>query len=292
MIHEFKPSVFPWSLKVLNQELFCKRGFWEPSAHSREGTAFHIPGQHHVSLEEERGGAVLCSAALPTGFCVSTQHVQHGSCVCVLSCIQLWDPTIGDGGHKSRSQLTNWTPNKNKKYVDIIQHSFTEIEFIFHKIQPLKDGTWWLLVRSQMCYNQHCVLEYLHHPPSPTPDHHTRTFPQAPATTDPRSVSTDLPILDISCRRNHTVRNPVWQGAFTRHHVLLIPPGWVRVTTPCPLLMGEDGMYIIWVHILVCSSPEGHLGLSHFLANMYSAAMKWGVQDSVWACFQFFGAHA
>lgn len=29
-------------------------------------------------------------------------------------------------------------------------------------------------------------------------------------------------------------------------------------------------------HILVCSSPEGHLGLSHFLANMHSAAMNMG----------------
>ena len=282
MIHGFKPSVFPWSLKVLNQELFCKRGFWEPSAHSREGTAFHIPGQHHVSLEEEGGGAVLCSAALPTGFCVSTQHVQHSSAygfLCEYTACTAWllclcaqlHPTLGPHdrpwGHKSRSQLTNWTPNKNKKYVDIIQHSFTEIEFIFHKIQPLKDGTWWLLVRSQMCYNQHCVLEYFHQPPSPTPDHHTRTFLQAPATTDPRSVSTDLPILDISCRRNQTVRNPVWQGAFTRHHVLLIPPGWVRVTTPCPLLMGEDGMYIIWVHqphpcLLITWGTSGLVSLS------------------------------
>lgn len=166
MIHEFKPSIFPWSLNVLNQELFCKCGFWEPVPTAEKGL-HSTPQGNTVSLEEEGGGMGLCSAVLPMDFCVSIQHIQHSFCVCVLSCIQLWDPMIGHGGHKSRSQLIKETPNnKNKTHVDIIQRSFTETEFIFHKTQPLKDRTWWLLVRSQLCYNQHCVLEYFHHPPS------------------------------------------------------------------------------------------------------------------------------
>ena len=34
-------------------------------------------------------------------------------------------------------------------------------------------------------------------------------------------------------------------------------------------------MYIICVHQPhLCSSPDGHFGLSHFLANMYSASMN------------------
>lgn len=50
------------------------------------------------------------------------------------------------------------------------------------------------------------------------------------------------------------------------------------ITTSRPLLWAKT-VYIIWVHQPISLSVhhlEGHLGLSHFLANVHSAAMNMG----------------
>ena len=128
-----------------------------------------------------------------------------------------------------------------------------------------------------MLCNHHFYLvpKHFHHPKRRTRLHLAVHSPLPPPlkTTNLFSVSTDLPILDISYKGNHTQ----WLfmsfvASFTQNEVFKVHP-----------LCSMYQCFIVRIyHILFIHSSIGHLGCFHLLATMKCAAMTMHVYVFVW----------
>ena len=90
------------------------------------------------------------------------------------------------------------------------------------------------------------------------------------------SVSTDLPILNISHKQNCTVCGLLRLFSHTQHSVCIMYQYCVPFC--CQMILHCMDMLILFIH----SSVYGHLGCFHFWAIMNNATMNIHVQVFVW----------
>ena len=112
---------------------------------------------------------------------------------------------------------------------------------------------------------------------------------QAPVTTDLFSVSMDLPNLDIAYKWNHRMWGLFRPTSFTQNTFKVHP----RYSMYVHFIAFYDGLisYCRDMSHFICSSVDGNLGCSHFLAIIHNAATNFYVQVFVWTYAFYFLGH-
>ena len=110
-------------------------------------------------------------------------------------------------------------------------------------------------------------------------------FPSPLATTNMLSLSTDLCILDISFKWNHTICGLWCLASFTQHKVFKVHP-CCSMYQCCVPFLGWIIFHCVEHHILfIQSTIDRHLYCLHFGAIMNNTVMNIYEQVFVCACF-------
>ena len=169
----------------------------------------------------------------------------------------------------------------------------SEISFPYHKIHHFNVCNAVVLSISVKVYNHHhyLILEHFHHlwKKACTISTHSpfSLLPQPLETTHLFSVSMDLPILNISYERNHTISGLLCLASFTQH-VFKVHP----CCSTCQYFICPYG----WMIFLCMTRPHVvHIFIPWWTFRLFPllghnvAAMNIHVQVSVWTIFSSLG---